>query len=100
MLNTMKRHIPSIITIVAMVLFIEFGLPGVYKAKAQQIGEQGRFVMIDHQQIISFADDGAGDYIRFRVFRDTQTGQEIVCMIGDTAADGRAPSCYLTGRKW
>jgi len=36
----------------------------------------------------------------FRVFHDTETGQEVVCLEGAVNRWNRVDSCYLTGRSW
>jgi hypothetical protein len=34
--------------------------------------------------------------LTFEFYRDTETGQEVICAYGKTGYAG----CYLTGRKW
>jgi hypothetical protein len=93
--ETLKGVIPSLITIVGMVLIILFA-PHSLKIAAQQ---KQRFQQIDRQDI-STSDNDHGYPLIFKVFRDTQTGQEIVCMEEPGMGDWPSPTCYLTGRKW
>lgn len=59
-----------------------------------------RFVPIDEQVVPPAILDSDGSGLTFRVIRDVETGQEIVCAEGPINRWNRVASCWLTGRKW
>jgi hypothetical protein len=77
---------PSMITIVGGVLIWMF-VPHTVHTQVQQ-PPRPRFEMIYHE----------GDTDGPAVWRDKETGQEIVCFAGGGVQQN--PSCWLTGRKW
>lgn len=69
-----------------------------YGAAKAQI--KNRFVEFYSQNVAPPSSDPDATTIMFRVFRDTETGQEIVCTEGAINRLNRVDSCFPTGRKW